>query len=190
MSDIDPEDSINSSDPSPHDAGSDAAEKAREILDRIKESAPGEESTAPELDVPATAPDSWDAPADDTPPDDKGTESIGSMEGAGIAGSTDAAEGMADRPRDALDDLLDEEDEATLDDLAVEEMPPIEPEPPVEHLVGTTGGETVGNTSWIGWMLGAVGLVLLLALLVSQCAAATTEMIEEGAAAHVVASLI
>ena len=48
----------------------------------------------------------------------------------------------------------------------------------VEHVDGASADDDGTRTSWLGWMLGAIGLVLLLALLVSQCGEAST-LIEE-----------
>ncbi len=174
MSDNGPEEF--GSEAGPEDAGADAAEKAREILERIK--GEGEEmadevdammeSSATGADAETLVSDVGDGvvhtglEGDGEAEDDGMLETAGAAITSAVGGAVASAEGLFDRAKDALDDIIDDNTET------------LPPESGVEHVVGTSGGDDPAETSWIGWMLGAAGIVLLLALLVSQCADAST----------------
>ncbi|MBT8199327.1 MAG: hypothetical protein KJO36_02300 [Acidimicrobiia bacterium] len=154
------------------DAGADAAEKAREILDRIKgerEEMASEVDAMMESSASDTGADSLVSDDGDVAEDDGMLETAGAAITGAIGGAAAAAEGLFDRAKDALDDIIDDNTET------------LPAESGVEHVVGTSGGDDSAETSWIGWMLGAAGIVLLLALLVSQCADASTRSSVESA---------
>ncbi len=166
------------------EAGSDAAEKAREILERIKgDSDPMSDEASPVADPPARDTADLDVPttpvADGTDDDQGMLETAGAAVTGAVGGVAAAAEGLFDRAKDALDDIMDGDGEGEM----------LAPETGIEHVVGTSGGDDQAQTSWIGWMLGAAGIVLLLALLVSQCADASTRSSIESAGTSAVGQL-